>query len=298
MEIVNNCPVCNSSDFSDFIKCIDYTVSRETFQIVSCNNCKFKFTNPRPLQSEIGKYYQSDDYISHSNSKKGAFNLAYHFVRNLAINRKIKLINSFNTTRKRLIDIGCGTGEFLYNAKKDDWETLGLEPSEQAREYAIKYNGLSVYNLDYFDNIPDQSFDVITMWHVLEHVPDLGAFLSKINRILVNNGTLLIAVPNADAFDCSYYKDKWAAYDVPRHLNHFSIDTMTKLLINNDLSIIKIITMPFDSFYISMLSEKYSGSGVLKMIVMGIINGLSSNLKAKRNPKFSSSLIYLIKKNY
>jgi 2-polyprenyl-3-methyl-5-hydroxy-6-metoxy-1,4-benzoquinol methylase len=296
METLNACPICNGQNFEPFIKCIDYTVSKETFQIVQCKDCDFKFTNPRPLQSEIGKYYESEDYISHSNSKKGLFNLAYQTIRNITLQGKVKLVNSFNTETKKLLDIGCGTGEFLNAAKTAGWTVEGLEPGENARSYGIKTFGLTVNDLSYLANLKSETFDVITMWHVLEHVPNLHETLQQIRKILKPNGRLIIAVPNCEAFEEGKYSSVWAAYDVPRHLNHFTVKTATNLFKINNLEVFNKKSMPFDPFYISMLSEKYKGAGIIGMGAQGLIKGIQSNLVASKDISKASSIIYLIKK--
>lgn len=296
METLNNCPICDGQKFEPFIICTDYTVSKETFQIVQCKNCDFKFTNPRPLQSEIGKYYESEDYISHSNSKKGLFNLAYQTIRNITLQGKVKLINSFNSETKKLLDIGCGTGEFLNAAKSAGWIVEGLEPGENARNYGAKTFGLSVNDLSHLENLQAETFDVITMWHVLEHVPNLNQTLQLIRKILKPKGTLVIAVPNCEAFEEVKYSNVWAAYDVPRHLNHFTVKSATNLFKINNLEVINKKSMPFDPFYISMLSEKYKGAGIIGMGAKGLINGIQSNLAAFKDISKSSSIIYIIKR--
>lgn len=296
MEILNACPICNSSKFEPFKECKDYTVSNETFQIVKCNNCEFKFTNPRPAASEIGKYYESEDYISHSNSKKGLFNMAYQTIRNITLKNKVKLIESFEMQWKKLLDIGCGTGEFLNAAKLSGWAVEGLEPGDSARNYGISNYNLKVNELDYLNKLTEDSFDVITMWHVLEHVPNLHDTIQHLNRVLKPNGTIVIAVPNCEAFEEQKYNAFWAAYDVPRHLNHFTVKTLTNLFEINNLKVIDKKTMPFDPFYISMLSEKYAGGGIVKMGAMGIINGAKSNMAASKDITKASSIIYIIKK--
>lgn len=296
METLTACPLCNCNNFTPFIKCKDFTVSRETFQIVQCTDCGFKFTNPRPSQDEIGMYYESEDYISHSNSKKGLFNLAYQIVRNRSLKQKVKLIGSFKPITKTLLDIGCGTGEFLKEAKNSNWLVKGLEPSSKARAYGIKTYGLDVEDLDALKHIQPITFDVITMWHVLEHVPNLHQTVQLITSILKDSGTLLIAVPNATAYEENIYKEYWAAYDVPRHLNHFSKGSITKLIETNGLRVNKTLPMPFDSYYISMLSEKYKGAGLVSMAIKGMTNGLKSNFAKSKDIVKSSSIIYIINK--
>lgn len=296
METISNCPICNQTEFTEFIQCLDYTVSRETFKIVQCDTCSFKFTSPRPDLNEIGRYYESENYISHSNSRKGLFNMAYQIVRSRALKNKLKLINSFTTNKKNLLDIGCGTGEFLLTAKNAGWNTLGLEPSENARKYATDINKLNVLDIVRLSEIESQSYDVITMWHVLEHIPNLREFTPQLKRILKDNGTLLIAVPNSNSFESKIYGASWAAYDVPRHLNHFTKETMFKILTISELGLKKVIPMPFDAYYISMLSEKYTGSGLIKMALNGFINGFKSNMNSKRDLGLASSLIYVVTK--
>jgi 2-polyprenyl-3-methyl-5-hydroxy-6-metoxy-1,4-benzoquinol methylase len=297
METLNACPICNGQNLEPFIKCIDFTVSKETFQIVQCTNCDFKFTNPRPLQGEIGKYYESEDYISHSNSKKGLFNLVYQTIRNITLKGKVKLINSFNSETKKLLDIGCGTGEFLNTASSSGWTVEGLEPGESARSYGIKTYGILVNDLSHLENLPAATFDVITMWHVLEHVPNLHETLQQIKKILKPKGTLVVAVPNCEAFEEGKYSNVWAAYDVPRHLNHFTVKTATNLFKINNLEVFGKKSMPFDPFYISMLSEKYKGAGIMGMGVNGLVNGIQSNFAASKDISKASSIIYLIKKS-
>ncbi len=296
MELLNACPICNGNNFEPFIKCKDYTVSKETFQIVQCNSCEFKFTNPRPEATEIGKYYESEDYISHSNSKKGLFNLAYQTIRNITLKNKVKLIESFGSETKMLLDIGCGTGEFLNAAKLSGWTVEGLEPGDSARNYGITNYNLKVNELEYLNELCSNSFDVITMWHVLEHVPNLHETIQQLKRILKNNGTIVIAVPNCEAFEVQKYAGLWAAYDVPRHLNHFTVKTLTNLFKINNLNVIDKKSMPFDPFYISMLSEKYAGAGIIKMGAMGFINGAKSNMAASKDITKASSIIYIITK--
>src|SRR5262245_23195580 len=171
MEELKSCPVCEGGSFSSYLSCEDYTVSHETFSLVKCDSCGFVFTNPRPAQSEIGRYYQSDDYISHSRTKKGLMNSAYHLVRNFTIKNKYKIISSrFGNKKLDLLDIGCGTGEFLNYCKQQGWNTTGIEPSETGREAGIKNYGLKIYEEEHLNQIQPASIDAITMWHVMEHV--------------------------------------------------------------------------------------------------------------------------------
>lgn len=293
MEILSNCPVCNSLNFKPFLICKDNTVSRETFNIIECVSCGFKFTNPRPEENKLGDYYKSEEYVSHSNTNKGLINTAYQMVRKYTLLKKLQLISKFYKTGK-ILDIGCGTGEFLKTFKDAKWQTLGIEPSADVRKMAIEKYGLDVKEEAEIKNLEASGFDVITMWHVLEHVPHLNDRIEDLKRLLKPNGIIIIAVPNCTSLDAKIYAENWAAYDVPRHLYHFSPKDIETVFKNHGLNVFRILPMIFDSFYVSMLSEKYrSGKS---NIIRAIWNGFRSNLAALKYGKTYSSQIYLIRK--
>ncbi len=293
MEILKNCPVCDASETKLFLECKDYTVSQETFKIVACVKCGFKFTNPRPEESRLGEYYKSEDYISHSNTNKGFINSAYQSVRKYTLLKKLQLISKFYKTGK-LLDIGCGTGEFLKTFKDAKWETLGIEPSDSARKMAIENFGLDVREEAQLKNLASESFDVITMWHVLEHVPHLNERIEDLKRLLKPKGMIIIAVPNCSSLDAKKYGVHWAAYDVPRHLYHFTPKDIESIFRKHELTVFRTLPMVFDSFYVSLLSEKYS-SGKSNLI-SAVWTGFRSNLSALKTGKTYSSQIYLIRK--
>lgn len=294
MEQIIYCPVCNSSSFSKHLECKDFTVSQEEFQLDLCE-CGFLFTNPRPKPIEIGSYYKSEDYISHTNSSKGLINKVYQFARKRAIAKKLSLINSLRPKLKVLIDYGCGTGEFLNAAAKEGWAVTGFEPDESARNQAIRNYNLNVFTPDSLQNIATGSAGIITLWHVLEHVHLLNETLSEFNRIIEPEGYLIIAVPNAASADAQHYGKYWAAYDVPRHLYHFTRPVMNKLLLKHNFNPVKTEGMFFDPFYISLLSEKYkNGSGNL---ISAALSGLRTTLKASSDIDANSSLLYIFQKS-
>ncbi len=293
MEILSACPICNSSQTKAFLECKDNTVSRETFKIVECVSCGFKFTNPRPEENKLGDYYKSDDYVSHSNTNKGFINSAYQMVRKYTLLKKLQLICRFYKIGK-ILDIGCGTGEFLKTFKDAKWETLGIEPSSSVRKVAIENYALDVREESEIKNLETACFDVITMWHVLEHVPRLNERIEDLKRLIKPNGIIIIAVPNCTSMDAKIYIENWAAYDVPRHLYHFSPADIEAIFKNHGLIVFKTLPMIFDSFYVSMLSEKYR-SGKSNTI-RAIWNGLRSNFSALKTGKTYSSQIYLIRK--
>jgi 2-polyprenyl-3-methyl-5-hydroxy-6-metoxy-1,4-benzoquinol methylase len=293
MEDISNCLICGGTEFRPFITCKDYTVSKSEFKIVSCNNCGFKFTNPRPDTNEIGKYYESDDYISHSDSGKGIVNSLYKVVRNYTINKKVKLVNGF-TKDKTILDIGCGTGAFLNSCNQSGWITNGIEPSKNARKFALQNYKLEISPETQIPKLSNNSFSIITMWHVLEHVHLLNERIVDLKRLLKVDGTIIIAVPNCNSYDARQYKEFWAAYDLPRHLYHFTPDTMEKLLTKHNLRIVKKLPMVFDSYYVSLLSEKYKFGKT--NLIKAILTGFRSNLKARSDINTFSSIIYIIKK--
>ncbi|MCB0395281.1 MAG: class I SAM-dependent methyltransferase [Flavobacteriales bacterium] len=295
MENLEHCPLCDANEFSEFIKCKDHTVSHKTFQIVSCNQCGLLFTNPRPDTNTIGGYYQSEDYISHSNTRKGLISQLYHIVRNYTLRSKLRLIEGSHKPGS-LLDVGCGTGEFLNTAKQHHWNTTGIEPSQTAREFAINTYGLHVFPPSHLEELKPASFQVITLWHVLEHVDQLNHYIEKLSTLLDSEGTLIVAVPNPDSWDACHYKTNWAAYDLPRHFYHFTPMTMKKLMSKHQLTITKIKPMIFDSFYVAMLSSQYKNENKSLSVLRGFSIGALSNIRALFGKKNYSSLIYIIRK--
>lgn len=251
-------------------------------------------TFPQPSEDKLGAYYKSEDYISHTDNKRNLFEKIYHFVKTIALKRKLRLINSFGFEGKALLDVGCGTGDFLKVAKEDNWDTSGIEPNEKARAIANQKTGDSVFNIDHLHELKAQSFDVITLWHVLEHLPKLENHIAILETLLKPNGRLIIAVPNFKSYDANHYKNFWAAFDAPRHLWHFSQTAISKLVNQKNMIVAKTLPMTFDAYYVSLLSEKYKTGFMNPFKAFWV--GAKSNIKAKRSGEFSS-LIYIIKKN-
>jgi len=289
------CPVCNSKSIEKDTDSKDYTVSKEIFPIWKCHSCSFKFTQDVPSQNAIGRYYKSDNYVSHSDTKKGLIHSLYHAVRSITLKSKRNLIISETKLKKgNILDIGCGTGAFLSEMKSADWSIVGLEPDQMAAEKASSLYGIQPQNpIELFSKAPE-SFDAITMWHVLEHVHQLEEYIVQLKKILKKDGVLFIAVPNYTSFDSKLYKDHWAGYDVPRHLYHFSPKSMEVLMNNHGFNIKKIKPMWFDPFYVSMLGElqQCGKNNILKAFMIGLITDIISLF---RNNK-CTSLIYVITK--
>jgi 2-polyprenyl-3-methyl-5-hydroxy-6-metoxy-1,4-benzoquinol methylase len=270
----------------------DHSVSNEEFQLFHNKDLDLLETHPQPSLENLEEYYKSEDYISHTNSKRNLFEKAFHLVRKIALKRKLKLINSYVGIDKQLLDIGCGTGDFLKEAQQNNWNVTGIEPNEQARQIANKKTNDSVFETEQLQKFELHRFDVITLWHVLEHLPKLEEHILIFKKLLKPNGTLIIAVPNYKSYDAQYYKNFWAAYDVPRHLWHFSQTAIQRLFLKEKMKVVKTYPMKFDAYYVSLLSEKYRSG---KMHIFNAFRiGFFSNLKAKQTGEYSS-LIYIIK---
>ena len=293
MILLNRCLVCNGQKLVKKIDCIDHSTSKEKFTIVSCETCNFTFTNPRPKDESLGGYYKSDMYISHTNNTKGLFNWMYQTVRNHAIGTKVTLLKSLKRSGTHL-DIGCGTGEFLNACKNEGFSTEGIEPSELARKQAIENFNLSVNENTNLEQFQNNKFDSISMWHVLEHIPNLNGTITQFDRVLNANGKVIVAVPNHKSWDAKYYKEYWAAWDVPIHLWHFSKETIELLFNKNGFKLIKTKPMLFDSFYVSLLSEEFKTGK--KKFINGFIIGIISNIIGLFTKRGCSSTIYVFEK--
>ncbi|MGK0385951.1 MAG: 2-polyprenyl-3-methyl-5-hydroxy-6-metoxy-1,4-benzoquinol methylase [Patiriisocius sp.] len=272
-----------------YISTKDHFKSGEDFDLVLDVERDFLITTPHPPLETLGSYYESEDYISHSDRHKGLVPFLYNAVKRWSLKNKIDLVSRLSKNKGRLLDIGAGTGAFCAIAKQQGWNTFGVEPNEKARVFAAQKN---ISLLESIDDLQGQQFDVITLWHVLEHLPDLEKTIHKIEKLLGAQGVLIIAVPNYKSFDAKHYKQFWAAYDVPRHLWHFSQKSMEHLFSKN-IQLIKTKPLIFDSFYVSLLSEKYKTGNTFS--VKAFFVGLWSNISAIRFKEYSS-LIYCFKK--
>lgn len=278
-------------DFSKdklFLKVKDHSVSGELFELWKDDNLDMLVTHPQPSLDKLPFYYESDDYISHTDGKRSLFEKLYHLIKSIALKNKLKLINSLSP-KGSLLDIGAGTGEFLLTCKNNGWNVTGIEPSEKAKSIAQK-KGIGMETS--LQELESHSFDVITMWHVLEHVPDLEQQLNELKRLLKPNGTLIVAVPNFNSYDAKVYQSYWAAFDVPIHLWHFSKTAIQKLFAEKNMKLHKVLPMVFDSFYVALLSEKYK-NGKMNFIKAFFV-GLQSNWYGMRKKEYSSH-IYILK---
>lgn len=281
MEKLTTCPVCKSSNFLQLFACNDFVASEEKFNIVRCTNCTLEFTNPRPSEEKIGVYYQSTKYISHAGSDKSELGVTYKiydWVRNFSIGSKLRIIKGYHKDGN-LLDLGCGLGYFLNGVKEDKtFEAIGADVSDEAVNYVEKEFGIKVVKENHLNTINDNHFDIITQWHVMEHVHRLDERMKLLKRILKKDGTMFIAVPISNSFDSRYYKTFWDGYDVPRHLYHFTPSSFTKLMNENGFDVVSQKAMLFDAPYISMRSEyhKKSKFGFIKGLCIGMFSNINS----------------------
>jgi len=290
-----HCPVCGSANLENKLQARDHTVSNELFWIVECKDCSLRFTQDVPDDVDIAPYYKSDEYISHSNTKKGLVNQLYHLVRKRTLSQKRKLVQrATGLENGNLLDIGSGTGAFIHEMKDHGWKTTGLVPDSDARQIAKESYNVELNESGLLYRLPDSWYDAVTLWHVLEHVHALHEYLDLFHTLLKEGGSLIIAVPNYTSYDATVYSGAWAAYDVPRHLYHFSPKSMKHLLHRHGFKIKNYRPMWFDSFYISLLSEKYltGKNRPFKAFLTGFI----SNLHALQKTRKCCSIIYVAKK--
>ena len=285
----NKCPWCGSDKAQINLWLRDEFLTKEDFHICECLNCGLLYTMPRPSKDKIGAYYKSEEYYSHQENTKGFIPKVYEKVKKVNLKHKYNLATNGLPVGK-MLDIGCGVGDFLHTAEMHGWECTGVEPSEDAKAIAQKRMHGEIFSSEELENMPDGSFDLITMWHVLEHVDDLKWQVEQLHRLIKPNGRVVIALPNYKSYDGQYYKELWAAYDVPRHLNHFSKTTLTKIFKTNGLELIKMDKLRWDAYYISYMSEQYKLHSL--PLIRGVYRGWISNCKARRSGEWSS-LVYV-----
>ena len=291
---ISICPICQSKDIQKTCSAVDHLVSKKSFDIMECQSCTLRFTTPIPDEVEIQDYYKSDDYISHTNQGKSIISKIYRIIQLFTLRVKRKNVEEFaNRKTGKLLDIGCGTGKFLQIMQKSGWEVNGVEENSLARSTAENSIAKNIIKQNEYIN-SDDKYDVITMWHSLEHLHELKRYAQKVSISLNANGVLMVAVPNYNSYDAEYYRENWAAYDVPRHLYHFSTKAITKLFSDNGFTLRSARQLAFDPFYVSLLSEiRVKGKN---NIINALIIGWKSYLKGRSDAKCGSSILYIFNK--
>lgn len=289
------CPLCSSESISLHFSCNDHFISRKDFAVYKCHDCGFLFTQDYPDEAEISTFYESEEYISHSDTSKGFSNRLYQSARSIMLGRKKVLIEKITLLKKgKILDIGSGTGYFASTMKKEGWQVNGIEINEKARKFSVTNFGLDAYPPDKISEYESNSFDCITMWHVLEHFHNPDEYISEIKRLLKPGGVCVVALPNSNSYDAKYYRQFWAAWDVPRHLWHFEPSTFRIFTEKSGFTLENLKILPLDVFYISLLSERNKGSGLA--FINAITKALIFSLRSVFNRKRGSSIIYILKK--
>ena len=292
---IDTCPLCGGQQLEHALTCTDFYASGEKFEVVRCAHCGFLMTQNVPIEAEIGKYYETPDYISHSDTQKGLMNRVYHWVRQYMLSQKARLVKQASKLSKGvLLDYGTGTGYFANTMVRKGWTVNAIEKSPQARMFAKEHFNLNVDAETALPNYQAEKFDVVTLWHVMEHLEHLNEMWDTLYRILKERGVLIIAVPNPSSYDAKKYKEWWAAYDVPRHLWHFSPSTMQQFGAKHGFILEAEHPMPFDAFYVSMLTEKYKGNSL--SFIKGLWTGTCAWFNSLGKKERSSSMIYVFRK--
>jgi 2-polyprenyl-3-methyl-5-hydroxy-6-metoxy-1,4-benzoquinol methylase len=298
LETLENCPSCGGSRFIDKLSCTDHTYSKKAFTIVECQSCGLHFTNPRPSEKDIGVYYDNPEYVSHTDTNKGLMFTLYGLVKRYTLSKKRKLLERLSAN-KTVLDYGAGSGDFSNELASSGWKVSSFEPDSKARQLIMNKNS-SIELVDSLDSLNDKSKSIIALWHVLEHVHRLDTTIDSFHRILTDDGRLIIAVPNHSSYDAKYYMQNWAAYDVPRHLYHFNPETIVTLMQSRGFRLVDMKPLWFDSYYVSLLSEKNSSNGGLLKSILGwgraSVIGSISNLQALTDTKNCSSVTYIFEK--
>lgn len=292
MKSLTQCSVCGGGGLRPVFSMRDYLVSGESFSLVECGECGVRLTTPVPAEDQIEKYYESDEYRPHDAEGFSLSDIAYRVVRGIMVGKKRRWIERFTGVRGgRLLDVGCGTGEFAASMRDGGWDVTCVDASEKARSAAKSRFDLDVLSAEEWLNLESVSFDAITLWHTLEHVHQPRRYLTHARDQLSKDGAMFIALPNHTSYDAEVFGETWAAYDVPRHLTHFSPAAMKKLLERCNLSLSAIRGLPYDAYYVSLLSAMNGGKNVMS----GLWNGFVSNRKAAAETKRFSSLIYVVR---
>ena len=284
------CPWCDSEKTQMYLWVKDLFLTGEAFEIHECLKCGLLFTEPRPDASSIGKYYQSEEYYSHQENKSGFIPKIYESVKKVNLRHKRKLATK-GLKVGTMLEIGCGVGDFLHEMEQKGWKCTGIEPSEEAKAIAKNRVKANILNPGELASLKDESFDLITMWHVLEHVDNLKEEVMHLQRLLKKGGRLVLALPNFKSADAEHYREYWAAYDVPRHLNHFCRESINNIFKNTKLKLKTTDKLVWDAYYISYMSEKYKNHTM--PLLKGAMKGMISNIKARKSGEWSS-LVYVL----
>ena len=290
MENVN-CIICENNESVDYLQLTDrLSILPTNYHLVQCQ-CSFVYLNPRPKIDNISSYYPSEKYDPHYMSNKSIWIKFYHFVQFFTLRWKYSKIPDIHRSRN-LLDIGAGQGEFASFMSKRGWNVVIQDANIDIIDKNIPHDYNFVKDLQQINE--SESFNVITLWHSLEHIHNIKDLYSQINRLLAPEGVLLIAVPNLQAPEKKSFGVKWAAYDAPRHLYHFHPDSIKRLCMKYDFKIVRKFSLFQDSPYNILLS--ISNKSLIQLLRAAIILFMTLIQSIYRGPDYSSSFLVICKK--
>jgi len=292
---ISQCPVCDHSSFKHYLNVPDWLVSKEPFELKQCEQCHFVFTANAPSEKEVGPYYNSEEYVEHSDTSSGLIYSIYHIARRAMLRFKYIKIKRLHTGKK-LLDVGSGSGYFLNFMKKKGYDVTGVEISEKAVALCEKNFGIKAHSpSEFLEEKLDANYDIISLWHVFEHVYSYNAYFDLFSKSLNDNGYLILALPNCGSPDAKMNQSYWNGYDTPRHLWHFTPKTIEMFAHKRGFKIIQKHRMPLDPFFNVMVSDSYKDK--FTFLPITLLKGLYSYIASLLNIEKSSSIIYIFQKN-
>ena len=306
------CPVCHAANSTIFMRVPDRFRPEPgtAYTLVRCVKCSLVYLNPRPVEESSGVFYESSEYTPFvsTGKQRSIMDRVYVAIREMNNRWKRRQIEALQPERGRLLDVGCGTGEFLQAMHAAGWQVRGVERDAKAAAYAVEQLQLDVV-CGSLDTVPlaPASFDVVTMWHVLEHLYQPHKALMQVRDVLRPGGLLVIAVPNLLSLDARYYRQNWVAFDAPRHVQHFSPKSLRSLCEMHSFAHLRTRMLPFDPFFNALMSEtvieRRKGASIPGRIVSTLRAGIVANVAfiagwvtARLQQPLGSSLVYFFRK--
>lgn len=281
----SSCFFCGSHDIGSSIASVERLSKKETFHIATCGACGMKRTIDAPALKDIGTYYAHESYVSHTGVRVWPLRV----LRTLRLWLRAHMISSFFQRKGSLLDIGCGVGDFAALIQKQGWNVLCIEPDESTRQKAQKQYKLDVRDVSALAHLPEATFDVITLWHVLEHMYDPLQTGATVKRLLNSEGVCIVAVPNAEAYSAEHYGCNWVAYDVPRHVSHFRSRDIHTWAERSGLEVIRQSSVPLDEFFCCLKSGALRGD----WLFVRVLRAIQCFCIAAFQPKRASTMLFV-----
>jgi SAM-dependent methyltransferase len=291
---VPDCIVCGSGQRHPHLRAPNRFNVGEVFPLVQCSQCGFVYLSPRPSQESIGSHYEDEGYHPHQAEAAGVVDRIYRISRDWNLRYKRWMVESHHR-KGALLDFGCGTGEFLAEMRANGWQVTGVEPAAQARAVA---EGLGVRASADLEGC-DGPYDVITLWHVLEHVHEAAGQFRRLCELLTPGGILVMALPNIGSVDSRAYGANWVALDAPRHLFHFRPQDVRRFAVARGLTPAGGGVLPLDTPYNVLLSEQLAGQVVRGTRLFGLFRAirvaLAASIRGAIDRSRSSSPVYVFR---